>query len=132
MNVHTYLFFNGDCRSAIELYEQALGAVVEHLTLFSQAPEPLRAPERDNLVFHATLLVGETRLNLADDPKGTYGAFGGFSLLIHLDSADDVDSAVDKLSVAGTVVMPPLATFWAERYAIVKDRFGITWKLQFS
>jgi len=131
VNVQTYLFFDGCCREAIELYQRAMGAEVLHVMLFSDAPPELRAPERDELVFHSTIRLGETLLNMSDDPIKAKGAFGGFALLLHLDSVAAVDAAVEKLSVGGCVDMAAEATFWAKRYGIVTDRFGVTWKLQF-
>jgi PhnB protein len=131
VNVLTYLFFDGRCGEALELYTQAVGAEVLHITLFSDAPAELRAPERDKMVFHSTIRVGETLLNLSDDPMKEKGAFGGFALLLHLDSVEAVDTALVTLAVGGSVDMPAQATFWARRYAIVTDRFGVTWKLQF-
>ena len=132
MNVQTYLFFDGCCQRAIEAYVAALGAEVLHLSRFSSAPEHLRSPERDELVFHATLRIGDTLLNLSDDPQCERGAFGGFALLVHMDSPEAVDRAAAALSVGGTADMAPQTTFWGERYAIVTDGFGVVWKLQFS
>ncbi len=132
MNVQTYLFFDGCCQQAIDLYKAAIGAELLHLTRFSDAPAALRAPKRDHLVFHATLRIGDTLLNLSDDPMQDKGAFGGFVLLLHLDSPDAVDSAAELLGRGGQIDMAAQEVFWAKRYAIVTDPFGVTWKLQFS
>jgi PhnB protein len=132
LNVQTYLFFDDCCREAIELYQQAMSAEVLFLSLFSEAPEALRSPERDDLVFHSTLRIGETLLNLSDDPFKEKGHFGGFALLLHLDSAESVETVAEQLCSAGHMDMPPQAVPWASRYAIVTDRFGVTWKLQYS
>jgi len=132
VDVCTYLFFDGNCQEAIDLYVNALGAEVQHLSRFSQAPEFLRPPNGDHMVFHATLGIGSTTLNLSDDPTKERGDFGGFALLVHLDREEDVDQAAKTLAQGGTVNLPPGKTMWANRYAIVTDRFGIVWKLQFS
>ena len=132
MNVQTYLFFDRCCTQAIELYGQAMNAEVLHVTRFSDAPDELKAPDRDDLVFHSTIRIGDTLLNLSDDPMKEKGVFGGFALLLHLDSSEAVDGAVEVSSEGGRVDMPAETTFWPSRYAIVTDRFGITWKLQYS
>ena len=132
MNVQTYLYFAGSCRQAIELYKLALNAEVDFLASFAEAPEPLRVPGQDHLIFHATLRIGETLLNMSDDPKIEKTAFSGFALLVHLDSPDAVDSAFELLAQHGNILLPAQETPWAPRYAIAQDPFGITWKLQFS
>ena len=132
MNVQTYLYFAGNCHQAIELYKLAFDAELLFLARFAEAPEPLRVPGQDDLIFHATLRIGETLLNMSDDPKVEKSAFGGFALLVHLDSGEAVDSAFELLAKDGKMVLPAQPTPWAPRYAIAEDPFGVTWKLQYS
>jgi PhnB protein len=132
VDVCTYLFFDGDCQEAIDLYVRVLGAELLHLSRFDEAPEFLRPPNGGHLVFHATLKIGSTILNLNDDPTKERGDFGGFALLIHLDREEDVDRLSQGLTQEGRVDLAPVKTMWARRYAVVKDRFGVVWKLQCS
>lgn len=132
VNVQTYLFFDRCCQQAIELYKEAMQAEVLHLSRFADAPEALRASDREDLVFHSTLRIGDTLLNVSDDPLRERGAFGGFAFLVHLDSPLALDAAVEALAKGGNIDLQAQKVFWAERYAIVTDRFGVTWKLQFS
>lgn len=132
MNVQTYLYFAGSCSQALEVYQRALGAKVLYLAHFSDAPEALRLPGRETLVFHATLQIGETLINLSDDPNFDKGSFGGFALLVHLDSSAAVDAAASVLAEGGAIQLDPTEVPWAYRYGIVTDRFGVTWKLQHS
>ena len=132
MDVCTYLFFDGDCQEAIDLYVRVLGAEVQHLSRFDAAPEFLRPPDGGHLVFHATLKIGSTIVNLSDDPTKERGSFGGFAFLIHLDREEDVDRLTEGLTQGGKVDLAPVKTGWARRYAVVADRFGVVWKLQCS
>lgn len=132
MDVCTYLFFDGNCQEAIECYRSALGAEVQHLSTFADAPEFLRPPNRNHLIFHATLKIGSTIINLSDDPSPARSDFGGFALLVHLDSNDDVDRVFEALAREGKISLVPDSTMWANRYAIVTDKFGVLWKLQHS
>lgn len=132
MNVQTYLFFDETCLSAIELYQRAFNAVLVHITTYQDAPVPLQMSGKEHLVFHSTLRIGETLLNMSDDPAKENGEFGGFALLAHLDSVESVDLAFQVLASHGHVKLPPQSTFWATRYAVIADEFGVTWKLQFS
>lgn len=132
MNVQTYLYFNGRCQDAIELYREALGAEVLYLCRFGEAPEPLRLPGHEDRIFHATLRIGDTLLNLSDDMAMSRGPMGGFSLLVHMDAPERVDMVSRRLAVSGHLDLPAQPVPWATQYAIATDPFGVTWKLQFS
>ena len=130
MNVQTYLFFNGDAQAAIEQYEAVLGAETQFLMKYKEGPPALMLPGSEEKVFHATLRIGETTLNLSDDLKGERGPFGGFALLVHLDSDAEAERVFAAMAAEGAVHLPMAETFWASRYGIVTDRFGVTWKVQ--
>ena len=115
---------------AIGIYKQAFEAEVVYLTRFADAPGRLRTPGSEDLIFHATVKFGGTLLNMADDPLEEKISFGGFTLLVHVDSEIAFDRACRVLGDAGTFIWGPTETPWAHRYAVVKDEFGVTWKLQ--
>ncbi len=130
MNVQTYLFFRGDCREAIELYQRALGMTTSFLQTYGDgAPRPIPEGWEDK-VFHATVKFGESVVNFNDTHPHEQLPFGGFAMLAHLDSAAEAEKVFDELKVGGEVVMPIQSTPWAPRYGIVRDRFGVTWKVQ--
>ena len=61
MSVQPYLFFNGRCEEALEFYRSAVGAEVEMLSRFKDAPEPgMAQPGMENKVMHASFRIGET------------------------------------------------------------------------
>jgi len=67
MSVQPYLFFNGRCEEALEFYRSALGAEVEMLSRFKDAPEPgMTQPGMENKVMHASFRIGETLLMASD------------------------------------------------------------------
>jgi PhnB protein len=132
MDVCTYLFFEGNCQEAIDLYITAFEAQAQHLSRFDEAPEPIRPINGTHLIFHATLKIGSTTINLSDDPSKERGTFGGFALLVHLDREEDVDRIFQSLAQQGSITLAPVKTTWARKYAVVCDKFGVVWKLQCS
>jgi PhnB protein len=61
------LFFNGRCEEALEFYRSALGAEVEMLSRFKDAPEQgMTQPGMENKVMHASFRIGETMLMASD------------------------------------------------------------------
>lgn len=131
MNLRPYLFFNGRAREAIAFYEAALGAEVQMLLRFKDAPEGPRMPppEMADMVMHATLKVGAGTLFLSDGMSDGTPKFDGFSLSLDVPDEAGVDRLCTALANGGTVTHPPAATFFAKRFAMATDKFGIGWMI---
>jgi PhnB protein len=125
-----YLNFNGQCEAAFKFYEQALGAKIE--TMFPYAGTPATEqvpPEWHNKIMHARLRIGEEVLMGADPPPGYYEAPGGFSVSLHLKDPVQAERLFHALAENGTVRMPIQQTFWAARFGMLVDKFGIPWMI---
>ncbi len=82
-SVQPYLFFNGRCEEALEFYRSALGAEVEMLSRFKDAPESgMTQPGMENKVMHASFRIGETLVMASDGRCDGQPRFEGFSLSI--------------------------------------------------
>src|SRR5882724_2298932 len=69
MIVQNYLSFDGRCEEAIEFYKRALGAEVQMLMRFKDAPQEQQcaiSPGSENKVMHACLRIGETQVMASD------------------------------------------------------------------
>ena len=128
--VQPYLLFDGRCEEAVEFYRKALGAQVESLVRFKDSPEPsMCAPNAGDKVMHACFRIGETSLMASDGQCGGRPSFQGFSLSLSVPSESEADRAFAALAEAGQVRMPLTKTFWAPRFGMVADRFGIGWMI---
>ena len=130
--IEPYLFFNGRCDDAVEFYKKALGAKVEFLMRYSEAPQPVPAgmiPKGfENKVMHATLRIGGGTVLVSDG--NTEGAnFAGFSLSLAFPTAAEADRAFAALADGGKVKMPIGKTFWSPRFGMLDDRFGVGWMI---
>lgn len=128
MQVQPYLFFDGRCEEAIELYRAVLGAEVMVLMRNRENPEPsqVRAGTEDK-IMHASLRIGDTTVMLSDGQCGGQPAFQGFAL-----TAIPADDAAARrvfagLAEGGSVQMPMTPTFFASTFGMVTDRFGVMW-----
>jgi len=129
-SVQPYLFFGGRCEEAIEFYKKALGAEVVMLSRFKDAPE--RQPDLpecfDDKVMHASLQIGETMIMASDGRCEGQATFEGFSLSITVADEAEADRVFAALSGDGGLVTMPLAkTFWALKFGMLQDRFGVGW-----
>jgi PhnB protein len=48
---------------------------------------------------------------------------------MHLDDADAAERIFGQLSMNGRVIMPLTKTFWADRFGVVVDPFGVRWQI---
>ena len=133
MKISTYLTFDGQAREAFAFYQQALGGTVE-LFSFGQAPDAGQFPaEYHDRVMHVCLSLGEYRLMASDTLPGEfcggapYEGIKGCSISLHPDSVAEGERLFAALSEGGQVVMPMEKTFWAERFGMFTDRFGVSW-----
>jgi PhnB protein len=63
----------------------------------------------------------------ADAPPGRYEAPKGFSVSIGIKDPVEAERIFHALAEDGTVQMPIQKTFWASRFGMLVDRFGIPW-----
>lgn len=128
MQVQPYLFFHGRADEAIAFYQHAVGAQLGALMRFEEAPGPSPVPDGWlDKVMHASLQIGETEVFLSDGRGEHNTAFNGFSLHLTLRSVVAAEQAFAALAEEGRVEMPLEKTFWAQRFGMLTDRFGVGW-----
>ena len=128
-SIQPYLFFGGRCEEAIEFYKKALGAEVEMLARYKEAPEPNpNLPDCfDDKVMHCTIRIGETRLMASDGMCEGNPGFEGFSLSITVPDEAEAERVFNALAEDGLVTMPLEKTFWSPKFGMLSDRFGVGW-----
>ena len=126
--IQPYLFFGGRCDEAIEFYRSVLGAEIEMLMRFNESPEPTELPECfHDKVMHASLRIGSTSLMASDGRCDGMVNFEGFSLSITVPDEAEAERVFTGLSEGGIVTMPLEKTFWAPKFGMLQDRFGVGW-----
>jgi PhnB protein len=130
MQVQPYLFFDGRCEEAVEFYRGALGAKVEMLLRFKEAPEADKLPPGTNpdKVMHCSLRIGEATV-MASDGMGPKGqpSFKGFALSVTAPDVAGAERLFNALADGGQVQQPLIETFFSPRFGMVADRFGVPW-----
>ena len=129
--IQPYLMFNGRCQEAIDFYREVLGAEVQMLLRFKEAPDappPGMVPENwGEKVMHSELKIGDTVLMASDGCAVTSTEFKGFSLTAQVANEADADRVYAALSARGQATMPLTKTFFSPRFGMLTDRFGISW-----
>src|SRR5439155_23361729 len=78
-------------------------------------------------ILHARLVVGDAVLMGGDMPPERYESPKGFSVTIGVTEPTEAERIFKALSENGTVTMSLQQTFWAVRFGMLVDRFGIPW-----
>ena len=128
MKLNPHLTFNGQCEAAFKFYEQVLGGKMQTKMTWGESPMAEHvSPEWRDRIIHTTLIVGETTLMGGDAPPDRYEEPRGVSVTIQIDDPAEAERIFRALSEDGTVTMPIQQTFWAARFGMCVDRFGIPW-----
>jgi PhnB protein len=131
MKVQPYLFFDGRAEEAIGFYREVLGAEVLMLLRFKEAPDPpppgAVAPGAEDKVMHASLRIGQSEVMVSDGGCRGETEFKGFSLSVTVPDAAEAERLFAALGEGGQVQMPMGPTFFATRFGMVADRFGVSW-----
>jgi PhnB protein len=127
-SVQPYVFFGGRCEEALDFYRKALGAEILMLSRFKEAPQPQGLPDCfDDKVMHASIRIGETILMASDGRCEGKQEFEGFSLSLTVPDEAEADRVFAALSDGGLVTMELEKTFWAPKFGMLQDRFGVGW-----
>ena len=130
MQLHTYLNYGGNCEEAFRFYEQHLGGAITMMMKHGESPDQRNvAPDWKNKVLHARLQVGGTELLGADIPADRFQPMRSAYLSLTLDSTAEAERLYALLSDGGQIFMKMEETFFAFRFAMLRDRFGTSWML---
>ena len=130
MQLNPYLLFNGQCEAAFKFYEKCLGGKIEVMLTHAGTPAEEHVPaEWRDKILHARLVVEDSVLMASDAPPGHYQQPQGFSVSLQLKDPEKAERIFQALADGGTVKMPFAETFWAARFGMLKDQFGIPWMI---
>ena len=130
MQMNPYLNFNGQCEEAFTFYAACLdGEIVAMMTHGETPIAEQTPPEWRDKIIHARLMVGDKLLMGADSPPERYEAAKGFHVMLGIDEPEEAERVFAALAQNGTIQMPIAETFWAKRFGMLTDQFGIPWMI---
>lgn len=128
MNVQPYLSFEGRAQEAIDFYKSALGATVDTVMHFKDAPADMQGnmPNKDK-VMHSSFRIGDSQIMATDGECSGKSQFSGVTLTISATSNGEAEKLFNALAQGGKATMPLSETFFAHRFGMVSDKFGVNW-----
>ncbi len=128
MKFSNYLNFPGTCAEAFAAYETIFGGKIEFMQTFGDSPMKDHVPaDWQGAVMHATLNIGDQTLGGSDAPPDRFQKPQGFYVAIALTDPAEAERIFAALADGGSTDMPLQQTFWAKRFGMCSDRFGIPW-----
>src|SRR5258708_32888479 len=84
-------------------------------------------PDWRNKIMHARMSIGDVALMGSDAPPDRYQKPQGVMVSVGIDAPPEAERVFQALSEGGVVTMPIQETFWAQRFAMLTDRFASPW-----
>jgi PhnB protein len=132
--LNPYLTFQGNAREAMEFYRDVLGGTLNMQTFAEGGME--HDPADAEKIMHAelenesgfALMASDTATGMPSEPMS------GVQVSLSGDAAADAELSGywDKLSAAGTVVMPLEAAPWGDKFGMVTDPYGVLWMVNIA
>jgi PhnB protein len=130
MKLHTYLNYGGNCEQAFRFYEQHLGGKITMMMTHGQQPNANQVPpEQKNAILHARINIGETELMASDVPPERFQPMRSAYLSLTVNSVEEAERIYNLLRDGGEIFMPMEETFFAIRFAMLRDKFGTSWMI---
>ena len=128
MKLDIYLNYPGNCEQAFRFYEQHLGGRITMMMRHDQQPNQANLPaDWKRAILHARVEIGKTVLMGADIPGAE--PMRSAYLTLSVDSDEEAERLYVLLSDGGQIFMKMEETFFASRFAMLRDKFGTSWML---
>lgn len=130
MKLYTHLNFGGNCEEAFRFYEEHLGGGITAMIKATELPPGADTPPGfEDAVIHARMNVAGVELIGNDVPSTQFKPIRSSYLYLAVDSAEAADNIYEVLAEGGEVSLPMARTFFASRFAQLRDRFGTLWTI---
>lgn len=128
MQINPYLLYDGNCEAAFKYYAKVLGGRIDAMMTHDSAPASMQiAPDWQKKIMHAQITIDDEVLMASDAPPGRFSKPQGFSVSLQIEQPAEAERVFQALAEAGSVTMPIAQTFWARRFGMCVDQFGIPW-----
>lgn len=134
MRIDAYLTFEDQTEAAFTFYQKCLGGKLDMMR-FADMPgeggcpggEPLPESAK-NRIMHASLALEDQLLMASDSfPDQPYEGIKGCMVALSYEDNAEAERVYGALLEGGKAIMPMEEAFWAERFGMLVDRFGVTW-----
>jgi PhnB protein len=127
MQLDIYVNYRGTCEEAFRFYAQHLDGKIAGIVRHGEQPNPNIPADWKEKVLHSRIEIGGTVLMGADIPNSEPMRSAYLSLIV--DSETEAERVYILLIDGGEIFMKMEKTPFANRFAMLRDRFGTSWML---
>ncbi len=131
--IDAYLFFENECREAMNFYQQCLGGELT-TTKIGESPAAAQMPaDKHDMIMHSSLTNGEMTLLAADNCMGGKLENGKrMALSLNCSSSEELHDVYNKLSAGGKATHTPRVEFWGDTFGMLTDKYEVDWMLSYK
>ncbi|MEI9977707.1 MAG: VOC family protein [Edaphobacter sp.] len=130
MQLNAYLNFGGNCEEAFRFYEKNLGGKINAMMRYADQPDPKNAPPgTEKFVLYANMSIAGTEVMGSDVAPGRFEPMRSVYLSLGVDSDEEAERVYGLLKEGGELFMTMSETFFAFRFAMLRDKFGTSWMI---
>lgn len=136
MKISPYICFNGNCKTAFDFYVKNLGARMVMCMTYADAPPQPGGPSgggcpppASDKIMHARIQLGEDFIMGSDSPPDRFEAPAGIFVNLTVTDPAEAERLYQGLSDKAQIMMPLGETFWAKKFGMLKDQFGVSWMI---
>lgn len=118
-----------NCKEALEYYKEVFGGEVRNLQM-ANGKEMFKGHE--GKIIHSELVINDACIMYFTDIFGEKQASSNISLILQLDSEEEINKLYKALENKGNITFPLQKTFWGSFHAVITDCYGVTWNLDYS
>ncbi len=124
-----YLTFNGNCREAMEFYQECLGGKLTFQTL-EDTPKTERFPKSlKKYVVQASLKKNNILLMGTDMLDKELVRGNSVSIFLEVSDEEQIEEYYEKLKNGGMSAHPLGKTHWGDLFGTLVDKYGNEWLL---
>ena len=125
--IKPYITFTGNCEEALKFYSEMLGGEILFMQRYGESPMKGMGP--DEAIMHATLKIGDSVIMASDNCSKEHPTNVGNNISLAMGSSDisAAEAMFERMSDGANVIMPMQETYWAQRFGMLTDKFGINW-----
>ena len=129
MQINPYINFDGHTEAALAFYQTAIGAQVGMVMRYKDLPPgiPTMGNPAPDKIMHSSFKVGDTVVFASDGNCSSAAEFKGITLSLSAKTDAEGERLFKALAEGGQIQMPMAETFFATRFGILADKFGVAW-----
>lgn len=118
-----------NCKGALEFYKNVFSAEIRNFQMTDDIPS---FANQKGKVLHAEIHITPNCILYLSNKFDDKPNMNNIHLVLEMDSEEEIKKIYEALAKEGSINFELQKTFWGAFHAVVTDKFGITWGLNYT